>query len=34
VKLSPTLTTRPNHVTLALLVAALVLAYLIVANVR
>jgi hypothetical protein len=33
-KMSPVLTTRPNHVTLALLVAFLVLAYLLAANVR
>jgi hypothetical protein len=34
VKLSPTLTTRPNHVTLALLAVILILVYLIVANIR
>ena len=33
-KLSPALTTRPNHVTLAMLAGFLALAYLLVANIR
>ena len=33
-RLSPVLTTRPNHVTLAMLVAVLALLFLLVANVR
>ena len=33
-KLSPVLTTRPNHVTLAMLIAVLTLLFLLVANVR
>ena len=33
-RLSPVLTTRPNHVTVAMLVAVVVLLFLLVANVR